>query len=265
VARLTRPHASRRLVPNVDSVARDLLGPLCRVLIAAGMNSSQVLDACAHVLKAFSSRPPKSLRIVEYDPTLELAVSLWTTDHRYLRDGVPATLAVGGPAPSFRSLLRLAATRRSPVDALKQLKSLGVVGIRQGRVKLLRNFLPIASKGGVNLTSASRIAADFLRAWTLDVTANVRPGRGIFLRTAHNFSMHRSIVPAFDRFTREQSHLLLESVDQWLTKRSKGPSPPRRSNARHARLGLGIYVINDAFTLSKPRTSRSKGTVRSKA
>ena len=239
------------MAPAAEEIAPEaaerLLEPIFRVLCATGLSEAAILRIAAHLLERSSSRRPRSIRLIPHDARLETVISRWYGGVGYSQHGEPAPLRISGKHPSFASLVRGVSTALSPQRALRDLVTLRVVRRAGKRVILVRKFVPFASTRGVNLTAATVVAADFLRAWEAGLLGRLKPGKGLFLRAAHNLVVGRSSVAAFDAFARHQGQLLLESVDHWLTGRADRPRRARTRSRNKARLGLGIYVINDGL------------------
>jgi hypothetical protein len=49
----------------------------------------------------------------------------------------------------------------------------------------------------------------------------------------------------FNRYAREQGQLFLEAMDEWLIRHQ--PTNSRKRRKDRVRLGVGIYVINEAL------------------
>jgi hypothetical protein len=86
---------------------------------------------------------------------------------------------------------------------------------------------------------------DFLRALEFNLVKNPRLGEGLFQRRAAKINSDARLAPEFNEYAREQSQLFLESIDEWLIRHQ--PRPKRGERRRKVRLGVGVYVINEAL------------------
>jgi len=233
-----RPHKESL---DVQAASKRLLRPLFKVLLAAGLTKSELLKTCDSLAARLFSRGSKpTLHRLHYDRSLEGLISMWMTSPEFSR-GAKSTLPVRGRTGSFHALARAAVPGRRPGALLKQLQDLRVVRIGPSdRVRLIDHFFPMRSGNAFDLALFTQLTVDFLRTHEVNLLGGAKRGEGLFQRIAHRESVDARIAPLFDRFARRQGQLLLASVDDWLARH--GGANKRRSTAR---LGLGVYVIND--------------------
>jgi hypothetical protein len=227
---------------DVQTASKRLLGPLLRILFAAGLTKSEFQKTCDSLTAPMPSRRSKpTLRRLKYDRSLEGLISMWMTSPEFSR-GAKGALPLRGRVGSFHALAKAAIPSRRPSALLKQLKDLRVVRIGPNdRVRLIDHFFPMRSENAFDLALFTQLTADFLRAHEVNLLSGAKRGEGLFQRIAHRERVDARIAPLFDRFARRQGQLLLASVDDWLA-RHRGADKSRRTT----RLGLGVYVINDA-------------------
>jgi hypothetical protein len=116
---------------------------------------------------------------------------------------------------------------------------------RTGYVELLSRFFPARSKGAVDIELITKMAIDFLRTYELNLLDNPRMGEGLFQRYAQKTNSDERLAPIFNRYVRSQGQLFLESIDEWLVRHQ-----PKKTSTRpkkRVRLGVGLYVINEAL------------------
>jgi hypothetical protein len=222
---------------DVQTASKRLLKPLLRVLFAAGLTRSELLRTCEGLAAGMlSKRSMPKLRQVNYDPSLERVISLWTTNPEFSS----TTLPLRGRIGSFHALAKAAVPARRPSALLKQLRELRLVrSLPKARVRLLDQFVPIRSGNAFDLAMFTELTVDFLRTHEVNLLSGAKRGEGLFQRVArrNNFGAH--MAPLFDRFARKQGQLLLASVDDWFARH--GRVERKRSKAR---LGVGVYLIN---------------------
>jgi hypothetical protein len=89
------------------------------------------------------------------------------------------------------------------------------------------------------------MAMDFLRTYELNLLKNPPMGHGLFQRYAQMLDSDARLAPTFNKYVRDQGQLFLETIDEWLVRHQ-----PRKASGRQkkrVRLGVGIYVINEAL------------------
>lgn len=231
---------------NVRAGAEKILAPLMRVLAALGLQKSELDELCSkHFKRALSGAAPRRLQLVRRDPRYADIITRWITSPDYHHAGAPARLRVFGKSPSFASLVREVQPALTPADVLKDWNRLGVVKkLRSGRVVLVRPFIPTRVGRMVDLEFFATLLADFLRAYELNFLRQFKPGGGLFQRQVVNFDVPRRLAPLFNDFARAQGALLIESIDDWLARHQ---DPPNKRRRKACRLGLGVYVVNDAI------------------
>lgn len=253
---MTNRQSSRHMTRRFESIkearkthvcAREMLRPLLRVLLAAGLTERQLVAICTDSVRQTTQHAATArLEPLLNRRPLELIVWRWTNHDAFLDKGVPARLRFKGAKPSFRTLVRSVSARYSPSAALQELKRKRVVRIAQdGKVELLSRFYPILSRSTVDIEAFSQMTTDFLRAHEFNLLRKAMPGRGLFQRVAHNVNSDLRLAPTFNRYAREKSQLFLEAIDEWLVRHQPKRTGVRRK--RKVRLGIGIYVINEAL------------------
>ena len=224
-----------------------MLRPLLRVLLATGLSRQQLIDVCERSVQRLSDRAkPVRLKSLPHHEPLEQLVARWANHPAYLDAGKPIRLRIGGKKPSFRSLVKSVAPSLTSALVLRALKRRRIVRVDgNGGIELLSRFCPARSNGAVDIEVITKMAIDFLRTYELNLLKNPRMGRGLFQRYAQKLNSDTRLAPEFNRFVREQGQLFLETVDEWLVRHQPKRSSLRRK--KNVRLGVGIYVINEAL------------------
>lgn len=224
-----------------------MLRPLLRVLLATGLTRRQLIEVCERGVQGLSERAELvRLKSLPHHEPLEQLVAHWANHPAYLDAGKPMRLRVRGKKPCFQSLVNSVAPSLSSSVVLRALKRRRIVKVdRSGRIELLSRFCPARSNGAVDIEVITKMAIDFLRTYELNLLKNPRMGRGLFQRYAQKLNSDVRLAPEFNRYVREQAQLFLETVDEWLVRHQPKRSALRRK--KNVRLGVGIYVINEAL------------------
>jgi hypothetical protein len=224
-----------------------MLKPLLHVLLAAGITGRELSRICSGIVDRLSASP-NGARIrprLDREP-LEHIVARWTNKFPYMEDGEPVQLRLKGRKPSFVSLVKSTSSSYPPSLALRNLRRSGVVKLmRNGKLKLISRFYPVRSSGAVDIELFTRMMTDFLRTHEFNLLKNPTLGHGLFQRVAHNLNSDARLAPTFNKYVRDQGQLFLETIDEWLVRHQ-----PRKASGRQkkrVRLGVGIYVINEAL------------------
>lgn len=229
--------------------AATTLRPLLRVLLAAGLTQQQLIRICERTIgdAAKSDDGVASLRRLPHYSTLEHVIARWANDPLYLEQGNPIRLRIRGKGPSFKSLVKAVAPKSPWRVALAVLTRNRLVKIASdgATVRLVSRFYPMRSHGAIDLELFTTLTEDFLRTHEYNFLKNPLMGRGLFQRVAHKLDSDPRLAPLFNRYVREQGQLFLESVDEWLIRHQ--PAKKRGQRRRKVRLGVGVYVINEAL------------------
>lgn len=253
VVPMNRPLATRTSAPSTSAhhkalrCASRVLRPLLRVLRAAGLSREQLIQVCQKNINELAAQAFRARKSgLPRHELLEEIVAQWRNNPAYLDRGGSMRLSVRGKKPSFQSLVRSVAPRLPAKLALSALKRGRVVRVgSDGRVALVTDFYPARAHGEVELDFFTKATVDFLRTQEFNYLNNPPLGHGLFQRVAHKMNSDARLAPAFNRYVREQAQLFLEMVDGWLTRHQ--PKRRRSRTRRRARLGVGVYVINETL------------------
>jgi hypothetical protein len=224
-----------------------MLKPFLRVILAAGADGKELHRICDRLIDHFSTAPADTRiqPLLNREP-LERIVARWTSHLAYLRHGKPIELRLSGKKPSFQTLVKSAAPSYPASLALQQLRRSGVIRrTRNDTIQLMHRFYPVRARGTVDIELFTKMMMDFLRTHEFNFLNDPGLGHGLFQRIAHNLNSDARLAPTFNKYAREQGQLFLESIDEWLVRHQ-----PRKSSRRprkRVRLGVGIYVINEAL------------------
>lgn len=245
--RATPQSLTKKQAWKARDCASRVLRPLLRVLRATGISKKQLMQVCENSIRELSERTPAThIKSMPHSEPLEHVVAQWVNNPVYLDQGRSMRLRVRGKKPSFQSLVKSAAPKSSPTLLLRALKRSHVLRVaRDGKVELLSHFYPARSHGAIDLELFTKMTIDFLRTQEFNLLKNPRVGHGLFQRRAQLLNSDARLAPEFNRYAREQGQLFLEAIDEWLVRHQPkrgGPRPKKR-----VRLGVGIYVINEAL------------------
>ena len=171
-------------------------------------------------------------------------LSGWHQDPAYLDvHGLPASLAVEGPAPSFESLMRAYGGDVPHVALLKELVMVGAVERNgSGRVRAIkRHYVPQQMDPAKFMRGASAIA-DIGNTIEHNLTHSGDKAR--FERRASNENIDPRYLPEFRELMEREGMLFLERMDAWLTEH-------QAKAGNGIRLGAGTYHVQDAEQRSK--------------
>ncbi len=240
-------HPSAALAPKAQACARKILRPVLRLLLASGLEKKELMALCERMLQRLPERSmPAQLKSLPHCAPLERLVARWVNNSSYLDQGIPMRLRLRGRQPSFQGLVKSAAPSLSWSFALDSLRRAGVAKVGSDRrVQLLSHFYSTRLGGFVDIELGTTMLVDFLRTHEFNILKNPRAGRGLFQRIAHNLNSDAHLAPLFNQYVREQGQSFLEAMDEWLIRHQPRRQGPRRS--KPVRLGVGIYVINEAL------------------
>ena len=232
---------------KAKSCSEVVLRPLLRILLAAGLSEQQLLRVCERSVRTVARRTVSGrLASIPHIERLDDVVARWINHPSYLSRGKPMVLPLKGRTTSFYGLARSAAPGASPKLVLRALALNHAVRItRDRKVKLLMRYSPARARGAVDIEVFTAMTSEFLRTLEFNLLNNPRPGAGLFQRRANKVDSDAKLAPVFNQYVREQGQLFLESVDEWLIRHQ--PARKRGQSRRKVRLGVGVYVINEAL------------------
>jgi Family of unknown function (DUF6502) len=164
----------------------------------------------------------------------------WHTDPKY-RDsnGRLTALHFGGKQRSFSSLVRRYGGDVTPLSVLRELERIKVV--MKSRSGTLRPY----SKALHSRHLVIQQITDFARVFK-DFAATAAGGE-----TQHFFGFKDAMIPSLDqaalfhRTFAERGAIMLESFEQWVKSQNRLAGKSSRSSKPSARVGVGIYLVQD--------------------
>jgi hypothetical protein len=240
---LDSPHSSAKSL----SCAEKVISPLLRILLAAGLTKTQLSKVCETAIgKAAKQKERAGLRLMPHVEPAEEVIARWIHHPSYLASGKPMILPLKSKKTSFSSLVKSVSPALPPTKMLRALATSHVVRITPDRkVELLMRYSPARLHGSVDIESFTAMTVDFLRTLEFNFLKNPRVGQGLFQRRAVKVNSDTRLAPEFNQYVREQGQLFLESVYEWLIRHQ--PSKKSGQRRRKVRLGVGVYVINEAL------------------
>ena len=260
---------------HIFAACRQLLRPVARLLLKAGVNWKEFSDLSRTVFVEVATRefglrgrPTNATRVAmltginrhevrrqrealeaadpapTYMNAAQRVLSGWHQDPDYLGDGGrPRRLADSGPAPSFQDLCRRYGGDMPPTALLRELRRVGAVdegddGLLSARA---RTYIQ-ARVDPEKILRAGSVLEDVGDTVVFDLTAPAT-ARLRFERRAENSSIDRRHVAAFQDFLEQEGMAFLERVDEWLT-RHESLAADKGGRAR-VRLGVGVYHIEN--------------------
>lgn len=224
-----------------------VLRPLFRILLAAGLSEAQLIRVCETGIRRLAKNAMFGrLGSMPHVERTDEVIARWIHHPSYSSHGEPVILPMKGKTVSFSALVKLVAPRASPTTMLHALMLSHAVRMRSdGRIELLMRYTPLRARGGVDIKLFTSVTTDFLHALEFNLLNRPRLGEGLFQRRAHKVNSDARLAPVFNQYVREQGQLFLESIDEWLIRHQ--PKQKRGQRRRKVRLGVGVYVINEAL------------------
>lgn len=260
---------------QVAAACRQLLRPVVRLLLKAGMNWKEFaeLSKTAFIEVAtrefgIRGRPTNASKVAlmtginrhevrrqqaqlagavppapTYMGAAQRVLSGWHQDRDYVNEaGVPRLLPESGPAPSFQDLCRRYAGDMPASALLREFRRVGAVGEEvDGRLRAAMRTYIQARLDPEKIIRAGSVLEDLGNTVVFDLTAPAA-ARLRFERRAENASIDLRDVPEFQDFLEREGMAFLERVDEWLTQHER--NDPTATGAR-VRLGVGVYHIQD--------------------
>ena len=260
---------------QVAAACRQLLRPIVRLLLKAGMNWKEFADLSKTAFIEVATRefgirgrPTNASKValmtginrhevrrqqeqlaavVQPVPTYlgaaQRVLSGWHQDPDYVAEGgEPRRLPESGPAPSFQDLCRRYAGDMPASALLREFRRVGAVTeAGDGLLRAAMRTYIQARLDPEKIVRAGSVLEDLGNTVVYDLTAPAS-ARLRFERRAENASIDLRDVPDFQDFLEREGMAFLERVDEWLTQHERNdPSAP----GTRVRLGVGVYHLQD--------------------
>jgi Family of unknown function (DUF6502) len=261
-----KPSVSRKTAASgsalIGVTLAEVLEPLLWLLEAIGVPRREVL---ATVRALPPVKLPAPVTVVRGGVAyLSRPLIRWAADPRFLGpDGRPRDLSFVAGDPSFSDLVALALPRERPAMCRDILLAAGaIIRLPSGQLRWReRAVLATGAESGV-------IPADEylrpLRALLLALQTNLlRRARGVpegaFQRAVSGFEISPEDMAELQGFVARHGTALLETVDDWLRHRQKGPQRSGRIRQGSVRPYFGLYLSTDSDNAKfSPGDSRSR-------
>ncbi|MEZ5498005.1 MAG: DUF6502 family protein [Steroidobacteraceae bacterium] len=217
-----------------------------RYLLDSGLDAKQLerwVTSALRVNRAGRKRGGAAEKIEIY--ALSSALSRWHRDRRYLDDHArPRAIPLRGTAPSIEALLRAAVGGRAAAAVLPRI----------GKWRLLAPagkglYRPRQRNLHLKGSDPARLAlhADALWHCLQTMHRNLRksPGERLLARHAAVRDLPATELDAFNRFSKRQAQIFLESIDDWLEGRVTRTTAKSRKGRRTAMAGVYTYAVWD--------------------
>jgi Family of unknown function (DUF6502) len=182
-----------------------------------------------------------------YVTKASLILTAWHLDPEFLdKRGKPRVLPLEGERGSFLALMkRCGGGDVRPTTVLKELVSAGAIRQRSdGRLQVLqRHYIPHAMDAEL-VRLWGTVLADVATTYGHNLTRSSHEASR-FERAAVNDRIPASVVAEFQRFLEQEGQAFLERVDAWLTAHQVQVQGQEEGSTRLARLGAGVYHIQD--------------------
>ena len=176
-------------------------------------------------------------------------LSGWHQDPNYLgADAEPQVLPESGSAPSFESLCKHYGGDIPVQTMLKELlHTRAVEKTPDGLLRVMSRFYQPTVHDDETLRWAASLMRDLTETAMHDVFLD-DPGAARFCRKTDSAEISSSAIPEFRRFLKERGQTFLEEVDDWLAGHAVSDNT---NNTEHARIGVGLFAIEDLSTEEK--------------
>lgn len=184
------------------------------------------------------------------------ALMQWHTNEKYLAmDGSPRALPVAGRS-SLTTLTRYVVG--SPRKAKRLVSDLMRFGLLE---KVGNSYRPAGRSAVLGRANALNLAYSTLTTKRLlrTISHNVSAGRPpLFERQVSEVSIRNEDLPLYLRFIEQQAQSLIDSADDWLSRRQVHGASPKSST----KVGIGAFAWADLpLKIATPRHRRARRTV----
>ena len=206
-----------------------------KIATLTGMSRSHVSD-----LLDEASADPCTDEVASLTESQVLAA--WSSNEDYIDEfGLPRVLDPGPGKGTYRTLVAETVRDEDADEQMERLLRSGSVRRRDdGRYELTQRMFPLVD-------DLPRIISVFLSplASVVDKNWDVPVGDGFLIRVAHSDRVNSKKIAMIRRIATEQSVLLLEHIDDELTRYEEKSAEPMRNSdgAELSRIGIGVYYF----------------------
>jgi hypothetical protein len=167
------------------------------------------------------------------------ALMLWHSSEQFVTTaGAPKPLARLGKVSLMTLSRRIVTTPRAAAQIVTDLIDFGLVVGADRKYTPVRRSAVLGSTNAVHLAYASMAISRLIATISSNVSGNAQPR---YERQVSNIKISPSELPIFLRFVEQQGQGLIDSVDDWLSKRARRES----SNANDVSVGIGAFAWID--------------------
>ena len=199
---------------------------------------------------------PKDIDTPERYNRATRVIGGWICDPAFLDSGQnPSILPLEGVV-SFSSLVKKYSGDMPVRAVLDELRNTDAVALQaDGTVKLLiRAYLPTADKQA-KLDILGTDVADLIA--TINHNLELKDGKPLFQRKVSYDNVPAEFLQQFQRYSADESQILLEKLNKWLMARDRDVTPGLQGTGRK-RVGLGIYYFEEDLA-GLPEKSADEG------
>lgn len=233
--------ARRQLIQAVNSFLRSFVDAKT---LAATMGSDE-----ASSRRKFDSENQRFCDVAN-------ALTLWHSSDAFLAvNGSPAPLPMSGKR-SLHSLAKEVAS--SPANARRLVSDLvqfGLLDKSDDMYRPARRSAIVGKANALNLAYATITATRLLRTISHNLTVG---SPRLYERQVSEVTIRAEDLPMYLRFIEEQAQYLIDSADDWLSRRRVGKS----TRSGRVKVGMGAFAWADLppSRASKPGTQAKRGT-----
>jgi hypothetical protein len=227
-----------------NSASLELLACLARNHLIAAIDGllGQFVDSKAVTLKSRRLRSTGRNEIqYQYQRLWNLAeaLMLWHSSEQFVTEaGAPKPLARAGKMSLVTLSRRISSTPRQAAQIVSDLINFGLVISADHKFTPVRRSAVPTSTNAVHLAYASMAIARLIATISNNVSGTAQPR---YERQVSNINIPACELPMFLRFVEQQGQGLIDSVDDWLSKRATVGT----SSAKDVSVGIGAFAWID--------------------
>jgi hypothetical protein len=178
----------------------------------------------------------------------------WHQDPEYLDEkGNPARIKYRGKRPSFRSLAQLMVPTIDVTFLLSELERLGAVSIDDSKlISVHMRSFPVYEDKRLAVQHTLTILDGFMKTLRHNLESSPSNSDQLFHRIAWNNNFDSREIQALKVRVKKQGQNFLESMDDWLTRKSLSKARKPNNRLKRAKVSIGVYLSVD----SKPHNRR---------
>jgi hypothetical protein len=223
-----------------DTTANDVIENLFGLFEHLGIDTSR----SATTSLGTNSAKPASISLYQHTSAISDLLTSWHQDPKYLDQlGNPVLIRLRGPRPSLTHLAQRAAVKIDVLYLLTELERIGAVTVEKGNlIRVRMRCFPVYEDKRLAVQHTLTTLNGFITTLRHNLKSTPSNSHQLFHRIASTDDFDSRELPALKVRVKRHGQHLLESFDDWLTRKSINKSRNLHSHRKASSVSIGVYL-----------------------